>query len=156
MKNDNLKKFNNLISGKKSSFFDNEEDVEWQSFSAKIIFKVLDFMKKSQPPLKQNELANLIGVSPQYVNKLLKGKENLTLETMLKLAKTLNIELYELLDSTEKSNTADINMAMSFMYCTFSTSLTSQSIKSTYLKKSLKPETYHSEKDIYNDILIYK
>jgi hypothetical protein len=36
-----------------------------------------------------------MGCSPQYVNKLLKGSENLTLETICKMEKVLQIKLIE-------------------------------------------------------------
>ena len=35
----------------------------------------------------------MIGVSPQYVNKIVKGKENLTLDTISKLEQALGIKL---------------------------------------------------------------
>ena len=38
-------------------------------------------------------LAQMIGVSPEYMNKILKGQENLSLETIAKLSEALNIEL---------------------------------------------------------------
>lgn len=46
--------------------------------------------------LSQKELAEKLGVSPQQVSKILKGQENLTLETIDKLEKVLNISLMEL------------------------------------------------------------
>lgn len=45
--------------------------------------------------MSQKELANKMNCSPQYVSKLLKGSENLTLETISKLEKSLGIDLVE-------------------------------------------------------------
>jgi len=35
----------------------------------------------------------MIGVSTEYLNKILKGQENLSLETIAKLSEALNVEL---------------------------------------------------------------
>jgi plasmid maintenance system antidote protein VapI len=43
--------------------------------------------------LTQKKLAELMKVTPQYVNNIVKGSENLTLETIAKLEKALGIEL---------------------------------------------------------------
>ncbi len=43
--------------------------------------------------LTQKELAERMGCSQQYVSLILKGKENLTLETISKLEKVLGTEL---------------------------------------------------------------
>jgi transcriptional regulator with XRE-family HTH domain len=43
--------------------------------------------------MTQKALAENIGVSPQYINKVLNGQENLSLQTIAKLSDALNIEL---------------------------------------------------------------
>jgi len=45
--------------------------------------------------MKQKTLAELLGVSAQQVSKILKGKENLTLDTISKLEKVLGITIIE-------------------------------------------------------------
>ena len=45
--------------------------------------------------MKQKTLAELLGVSAQQVSKILKGKENLTLDTISKLEKVLGISIIE-------------------------------------------------------------
>jgi len=45
--------------------------------------------------MTQKKLAKLMGVSPQYINKVVKGKENLTLETITKIEQVLGITLIE-------------------------------------------------------------
>src|SRR5439155_22632291 len=43
--------------------------------------------------LNQKKLAEQIAVSPQYISKILKGEENLSLETIAKLSVALGVEL---------------------------------------------------------------
>ncbi|PLX14061.1 MAG: hypothetical protein C0594_00540 [Marinilabiliales bacterium] len=46
--------------------------------------------------MTQRRLAEEMGVSPQYINKVVKGKENLTLETISKIESVLGITLIEI------------------------------------------------------------
>ncbi len=64
---------------------------EWQSHSRKIASKILVTLREKN--MKQNQLAQIIGVSAQQVNKIVKGRENLTLETIAKLESALEIKL---------------------------------------------------------------
>lgn len=57
--------------------------------SASIAFKVLDKLKELK--WSQKKLAEEMGVSPQYINKVLRGKENMTLSTQVKLQDLLDI-----------------------------------------------------------------
>lgn len=68
-----------------------EENKIWLKESKRIAIKVLKALK--QKGLTQKELANDMNVSPQYVNKLIKGNENFTLETLIKLQSLLDIPL---------------------------------------------------------------
>jgi transcriptional regulator with XRE-family HTH domain len=63
----------------------------WQKLSARIAFRVLDELKHQNRT--QVELAEQLGISPQAVNKWLKGKENFTLESIFKLESALGITL---------------------------------------------------------------
>ena len=47
-------------------------------------------------PNSQKDLADMMGVSPQQVNKMVRGSENLTLETISKVEKALGIQLMEI------------------------------------------------------------
>jgi ribosome-binding protein aMBF1 (putative translation factor) len=53
--------------------------------------------------MKQKELAELLGVSAQQVNKILKGSENLTLDTIERIEKVLGIELITLMHENVNS-----------------------------------------------------
>ena len=59
--------------------------------SRKIALKVL--MKLDDLGMKQRELAELMQVSPQQISKIVSGKENLTIETQIKLQNILNIPI---------------------------------------------------------------
>ena len=65
----------------------------WLQYSRKIAIKVAVAMK--QQGLSRQDLANRMGCSPQYISKLLKGTENLSLETICKLEDALNIAILQ-------------------------------------------------------------
>lgn len=75
---------------------DNED---WLDLSFKIAVRigtVLSANKKTQQyPKNQVELAEAMGCSAQYVNKLMKGQENLQIETICKVEKILKVKLIE-------------------------------------------------------------
>ncbi len=55
--------------------------------------------------LSQEALAEKVGISPKYVSSIERGKENPTLDIMIKLAHTLGVEMEELFTVThEESN----------------------------------------------------
>ncbi|MBK9256407.1 MAG: helix-turn-helix transcriptional regulator [Saprospiraceae bacterium] len=57
--------------------------------SQQIAMKVL--MKLDEMDWSQRDLAREMGVSPQQISKIVSGKENLTIETQIKLQNILNI-----------------------------------------------------------------
>ncbi len=59
--------------------------------SRKIAFKVLE--RLDELGWTQKKLAEAMEVSPQYVSKMVKGKENFTLETLVKLQQVLDIPI---------------------------------------------------------------
>ena len=65
--------------------------MRWIRYSRFIAVAVLD--KMEEMGLSQKELSERMGCSPQYVNKLVKGSENLTLETIAKLEDILDLDL---------------------------------------------------------------
>ena len=60
----------------------------WLPYSEKIASRAFAAMEKKK--LSQRELADRMNCSPQYVSRLLKGKENLSLETICKLESALD------------------------------------------------------------------
>lgn len=77
-------------------WLDNElsrrKDRKWLRYSSQIARRVLAVLREKQD-LSQKDLESRIGVSPQYISKVLKGHENLTLETISKLSDALGVEL---------------------------------------------------------------
>ena len=91
-------KLNNLESKESSKWVEKAEwritNEGWLDKSAKIALKILRTIRANG--ISQIDLAEKLGVSPQQVSKILKGQENLTLETIDKLEKALNISLIEM------------------------------------------------------------
>lgn len=71
-----------------------QENRDWLQKSAKIALIVLRALKDKS--INQKDLALLMGVKPQQINKIVKGKENLTLETICKLENALNVKIAEI------------------------------------------------------------
>lgn len=67
------------------------ENRRWLRYSGYIALAVQDRLEELS--LSQKELAEKMGCSPQYVSKLLKGSENLTLDTISKLEECLDLDL---------------------------------------------------------------
>ena len=90
------KKPNKLRKGKISRWRHDAEfrllNRKWLLYSSNIARRLLAAIEDTDN-MNQAVLANKIGVSPQYVNKVLKGSENLTLETIGKLSDAVGHEL---------------------------------------------------------------
>lgn len=103
MANKRLDKFNELVSKEKSGWLDKarwrKENEAWLDISFKIAVKILSALKANKTanvyPKTQKELAVAMDCSPQYVSKLLKGTENLQLETITKIELILDINLIQ-------------------------------------------------------------
>lgn len=64
---------------------------EWLRMSQEIALCLHYYLRKSS--MTQRDLADKMGVSPAYVGKLLKGGENLTLETISKIQESIGESL---------------------------------------------------------------
>ena len=71
------------------------------NIAIQILSKLRSNKKQDLKPSTQKELAKSMGVTPQYVNKLVKGSENLTLETICKIENILGFDIL-LKEQTEK------------------------------------------------------
>lgn len=69
------------------------ENRGWLRKSQEIAIRVLGVLDEKD--MQQKELAEAMGVSPQQVSKIVKGKQNLTLQTISKLEQVLGISLFE-------------------------------------------------------------
>jgi transcriptional regulator with XRE-family HTH domain len=101
MQSENLKNFLKLVSDEqplvheRMKFMDDNE--EWLNKALKIVLKVLSVMRERK--ITQKDLAELLQVTPQRINTILRGDENLTLETIVKLEKALQMEIIEVVQT---------------------------------------------------------
>ena len=72
----------------------------WLKKSQKIALAIMDEMENQK--MTQKELAARLEVSPQYVNKVLRGTENLSIETIDKIERALGMELISIPDAHSK------------------------------------------------------
>ena len=90
-------KLDKIVSGDKSNWVEKAEwgeaNKNWLLKSAAIALKISRTLK--QKKMTQADLAQKLGSSAQHVSKILKGQENLTLETLSKIEACLNIELIQ-------------------------------------------------------------
>lgn len=63
----------------------------WLRYSQHVAMAMLDKMEETN--LNQRGLAERMGCSQQYVSKILKGHENLSIETICKIEDALELEL---------------------------------------------------------------
>ena len=90
-----LDRLKELSAGRMSTWHEEADwyrkNIGWLKRSSKIAFRIL--CELDEQGISQKELASRMDVSPQYVNKIVKGKENLSLETIWKLEEALGISL---------------------------------------------------------------
>ena len=71
-----------------------KENRDWLRKSGKIAVAILDAID-AIPGMNQKVLAEKMGVSQQYISKIVKGQENLSLQTVCKLESALGVTLVE-------------------------------------------------------------
>ena len=69
------------------------ENKSWLRYSQRIAMMMLD--KMEELGLTQKSLAERMGCSQQYISKVLKGTENLSIETISKIESALELEILE-------------------------------------------------------------
>ena len=93
-----------LSKGTKSRWLENaekrKESEKWSERSTKIALNVLEILR--QKKMSKQELADRMQVSAQYISKIVKGKENLTLETISKLESALEVGLIDIKDYSSR------------------------------------------------------
>jgi transcriptional regulator with XRE-family HTH domain len=103
MKTNKYEEFEKLVTDEKSTWLEDlhffENNSEWLDISFEIslsvMSKLLENKKKKEGVYNQKMLASALGCSAQYVTKLLKGSENLTLATICNLQNALGLKLIE-------------------------------------------------------------
>lgn len=71
----------------------------WRPKAVSIAFTVLALLDKKG--ISKQELAAKMNVKPQYVSRIVKGKANLTLETLVKIEQALESTIVDIIDPTE-------------------------------------------------------
>lgn len=89
-------KLNSITGQEPSNWYkkakERQQNRSWLQYSANIALRVLAAIE-SKEGMTQKKLAEQVGVSPQQISKIVKGQENLTLETILRLSEALEIAL---------------------------------------------------------------
>lgn len=100
MKTKNLENFQKLVCNEQSGWLNKflyyKANKNWLDKSAMVAVNVLEALKAKG--WSQKDLAQKMKVSAQQVNKILKGQQNLTFETISKLETALAISLMEIID----------------------------------------------------------
>jgi plasmid maintenance system antidote protein VapI len=93
-----------LISDEKSNWKDKAEfrrtNKKWLDRSSAIALMILSHLRENS--ISQKELAEMINVTPQYINKIVKGNENLTLQTIANIEAALGISLINVVSFENK------------------------------------------------------
>lgn len=79
---------------------------KWLEYSSQIARRIIAVIRNKED-LNQTKLADLVGVSPQQISKIIKGHENLTLETIYKLSQALGTPLIEFPEYEYSKNLSD-------------------------------------------------
>ncbi len=79
-----------------------KENKSWLRYSQTIAMKMLDKMEKLG--VTQKELASRMSCSQQYISKVLKGNENLSLETIRKIEESLDLSFFNFNSSVFPAN----------------------------------------------------
>lgn len=90
-----FEKLNELANDRSKEVIKKSEELKknrnWLRMSRMVALALRYYLKKAG--IKQNTFADMLGVSPAYVGKLLKGNENLTLETICRIQDILGEDL---------------------------------------------------------------
>lgn len=73
-----------------------KENKAWLEWSRSIALSLVEYMESND--LNRNGLAERLGVSPQYVSKILSGKVNFSFKSIAELEQKLGIKLLDVLE----------------------------------------------------------
>ena len=107
MSETNLDRLNKIVSKETSNWSEKarwrSENSDWLEDSFKVALIVLRSLRSQK--ISQKELAERMNVTPQQVNKIVKGKENLSLETLNKLKRALGVDIFKIGPSPAQGDT---------------------------------------------------
>jgi transcriptional regulator with XRE-family HTH domain len=106
MKTKNLENFQKLVSNEESGWLDKflyyKANQKRLDYSSKVAVNVLEALREKK--MSQKDLAEKMNVSAQQINKIVRGQQNLTLDTIGKLEEALSITLIEIVDFKSAKN----------------------------------------------------
>lgn len=70
-----------------------QENEVWLKWSRKIAMKIVDYMQENE--LSRSDIAAKLGVSPQYVSRILSGKTNFSFKSIAEIERKLGISCME-------------------------------------------------------------
>ncbi len=73
-----------------------KENEAWLEWSRNIALSLVEYMESNG--LNRNGLAERLGVSPQYISKILSGKVNFSFKSIAELEQKLNLKLLDVLE----------------------------------------------------------
>ena len=147
----NIAKFTALVSSEKNNTVaKNKDRIKNRAMlreSQNIALKILDRLDELH--WTQRKLAEKLEVSPQQVTKIVKGQENLTLETQIKLQDILDIPiLASYFDKNKEKSASEISITSTEKYVTPKMKY-SDGNEILLVKKEFKME-YNSISEKYN------
>ena len=84
-------------SGERSTFVDDakwrRDNASWLKRSRRVAYAIMDYMQAGG--LSRNDVAEKLGVSPQYVSKILSGKVNFSFKTISEIEEGIGIEEFQ-------------------------------------------------------------
>ena len=135
----NKEKFLNLVSKEETKTVERAKarlaKKAYTKISNKIAIAILTRLDELK--WKQKDLAEKMEVSPQQVNKWVKGNENFTLETLVLLGEVLGVELIDVVTKSSTNKREDVKVSFSEDYAILNTI------------KSLKPAITMSDDRVY-------
>ena len=105
------------------------ESEEWRDLAASIAVTVITLL--DQHNMNKQQLADKMGVKPQYVSRIVKGKANLTLDTIAKLEKALGESIVTISDPTALISATSVMIAPNTVWKNFYETNVSGSIASS-------------------------
>ena len=72
------------------------ENREWLKWSRNVALLLVDYMEENG--INRNGLAELLGVTPQYVSKMLSGKVNFSFKSIAEIESKLQIRLLSVVE----------------------------------------------------------
>ncbi len=90
--NNNLKELSSGVSITWREKAEYRRQNKWLEYSSQIARRIIAIIR-NRDDLNQAKLAEIVGVTAQQISKIVKGQENMTLETIYKLSQALGVEL---------------------------------------------------------------